>query len=258
MRPLFAFIFSVLTVAVYAEQCVSAQVWYSATPMSEAVIIYEMPHSPVVSSSIITTVPDTVYISKPVVSSGPYPSAPRTVAKPTEKLITVPPPLGPLLPLREYPQTGEEATPVVRAQVGVDNLEGILNAPLPPAQGPVESGTIEPKLVESLDASGLDVDVFMANPAQSNAVQLGVGTQSEAKPTDPLGYVVLVFATIVTTIGLVIMAFVAYDYRQRWMQSLTVQNDRYLGGGAFDMEMEDAYSGSISLSDFGIPRRTSI
>jgi len=78
---------------------------------------------------------------------------------------------------------------------------------------------------------------------------------------DPLGHTVLLIATAITTIGLLYMAFVAYDYRQRWMQSLMMQNDRYLVGGAFDMEkMEDtygAYSGSPSFSEgFGLARRS--
>ena len=55
------------------------------------------------------------------------------------------------------------------------------------------------------------------------------------------------------------MAFVAYDYRQRWMQSLMMQNDRYLGG-AYDMEIEDTYGSPMSSfsESFVLPRRSTI
>jgi hypothetical protein len=73
-----------------------------------------------------------------------------------------------------------------------------------------------------------------------------------------LGYGALLFAIALTTMGLIYMVFIAYDYRQRWVHSMTMNNDRYLGGGgAFDMEVEEAYSGSsVSPEGFGFPRHS--
>ena len=222
MKPLFIFIVPVLTVAVYADQYGVAPVWYSEVP----------------------------------VETSPY-----AVAKPADKPITVPSRLGPLMPLPESLPLEEGTTQVVLGQAvtTVNDLETILSTAPPIARGAVEEGTIDPKLVGSSDSSNIGFDdIFTTNSTQSNAVQSGSVNQM-GDQTDPLGYGMLLVATIITTIGLVIMAFVAYDYRQRWMQSMTTQNDRYLGGG-FDMEFEDTYSssvGSVSFSEgFGLPRRS--
>ena len=193
-------------------------------------------------------------------ASAPVEMSSYTVAKPTEKPITVPSRLGPLMPMQEHLPAEAEETKVVRGQAPLGNeLEEILNEPPPIARGAVEAGTIEPKLIESSDStSGEFDDLLAAIWGQSGASQSASANQAGAKQTDPLGYGMLLVTTIVMTIGLVIMAFVAYDYHQRWVQALTVQNDRYLGGGAYDMEMEDTFSSSVSFSDFGLPRRSSV
>ena len=245
MKPLFTLLISVWVTAVYADQYVSAPVRYSEMPMSETATVYDVP-SYTISNSIVTIVPTE--------------TSPHTVAKPTDKPIAVPSRLGPLMPMQEALPVETEETKVVRGQVAVGNeLEEILSTAPPIARGAVEEGTIDPKLVESSDSSSVGFDdILAANWGQSSSSQSGSVDQAGAKQTDPLGYGMLLVTTIVMTIGLVVMAFVAYDYHQRWVQALTVQNDRYLGGGSYDMEMEDTFSGSVSFSDFGLPRRSSV
>ena len=191
-------------------------------------------------------------------------SVPHATERPPEVPVTLPEPLVlvPFLPIQNrQPPTEAEAitttTGVVRGQLGtMDGLAGILDTPPPLARGPVEASAIDPQLIDSSDQSDLDdlSGIFVSgNSGQGGAP----GSSSNTTPGDPLGYGVLVFAMVLTTLGLIYMAFQAYDYRQRWMQSLMMQNDRYIGGGAFDLDTEDLYGGSASFSDgFGLKRHS--
>jgi len=230
MKPLFVSIFVLLTITVSAE-----------VP-SELLPLREMPTYAVPSGGVTTMA--------------------YTVHKPTETQVTLPQPLAlpyPTFPKQERqpPPITEITTPqgVVRGQLGMEELAGIMSESAPLAKGSIGEGMIDPKLIDSSASSDFDPD------ALSGFVPSGSSTQQPASgvtASDPLGYGMLVLAMIVTTLGLVIMAFVAYDYHQRWVQALTVQNDRYLGGGTYEMEMEDTYGTSVSFSEgFGLPRRSS-
>jgi len=192
-------------------------------------------------------------------------SVPHTSEKPPEVSITLPEPLVlvPFLPIQDRQPSPETetittTTGVVRGQLGtMEGLEGILDTPPPLARGPVEANAIDPQLIDSSDQSDLDFDlsgIFVSgNPGQGGAP----GSSSNTTPGNPLGNGVLVVATVFTTLGLFYMAFMAYEYRQRWMHSMTMQNDRYLIGGTFDMDTEDLYGGSASFSDgFGLKRHS--
>jgi hypothetical protein len=233
MKSLFVPLFAVLTVAVHADQYVFPPVCCSHVPMHEVVTTYTVPTYGVPVS--------------------------YSAAKPTEKLLALPrplEPLAPLFPMQPLPQTEEQAPETIRGQTrAVDGLAEILDTPPPLAQGAVEEGTIDPKVIGTTDSSGSDFDVFTANQGQ-NPTLVGSAGQG-TKLADPLGNAMLLMATAIATIGLIYMSFVAYDYHQRWMQSMTMQNDRYLGGGAFEMEMmEEPYGGSVSFSEgFGLARR---
>ena len=257
MKPLLVPIFVVLTVVIPTEQFVFAQVHYPYAPVNEVVTIYEMPPYPV-SSRVITTIPERVYTNERYTDRQVTVPATYSVEKPMEKplvLPTLPEPLAPLLPAQDYVEKNVSET--IRGQAKtVDELTGYLGSPPPLSQGAVEEGTLDPKLIGTLESTESDLDALAADLEQKSAKADLAGRNTEL--TDPLGYTVLLIATVITTIGLVYMAFVAYDYRQRWMQSLTMQNNRYLGGGAFDMEMEDTYSsGSVSLPEgFGLSRHS--
>jgi hypothetical protein len=246
MKPLFFFLLAVLTVGVHADPYVFPPVRDFAVPPREVVTISEIPVYPVLNS-IVTTVPETVYLGERIVIPVTH-----TVEKPTEKPIVFPKPLVPLLPLQteEHVQIPE----TIRGQNRtVDNLAEVLDSPLPLPQGAVEEGTIDSKLIDTAEPSESDLGVI--KQSLISAGPAGQGT----KPADPLGYGVLLTAMAIIAIGLVYMVFVAYDYRQRWMQSLTTQNDRYLGGGVSDWETEDSYSSPATFSEgFGLTRRSSI
>jgi len=254
-----------LSVAVLAD-------WYviSDEPAGKMVTLHQMPvysvpsmPSDVVVSEIVRPWKEEEWLVIP---------APYIVDKPSETSIALPEPLGlvPFLPIQNHVPIEERAiaTPVdvIRAQVGVESSREILSTAPPLPRGPVAEGTIDPKFIESPDSSNSDLDALAGrmtsgNPAQSVSPGQAPGTQQ----SDPLGYSVLVFAAVVATLtlGLIYMAFVAFDYRQRWMQSLTAQNNRYIVDGTFDTDMENTYGSSVSFSDgfgfsesFGLARRS--
>jgi hypothetical protein len=260
MRPLFVPIFAVLTAVAHADQFFYPPVRYFAMPEHEVVTIYEKPSYP---SPEIVYVDEYYPTSRGVVTSSPHIAAKPTekeniVLRPLESLPTPtlpqPIPLAPRLP----EQTEEQSHEIVRGQITVDKLAGVLDSPPPLAQGAVEEGTIEPKLLGTTDTPELSAEGLEESVGQGATPTT---TTQETKLADPLGYTMLLIATAVTTIGLLYMVFIAYDYRQRWMQSLTMQNDRYLGVGALDMEKTEdtygSYSGSSSFSDgLGLSRRS--
>ena len=249
MKPLFFSHFAALTcvllsVAVYAEQYVVR----SDVPMDKVVTFREMPTYSVPDDSVAA-----MFVGEPISIPMPF-----TAAKPPEMPITLPEPLTltPFLPLQDIPPVVERtvASPdVVRGQIGAENLGEILRTPAPLAKGPVAEGTIDPKLIEDLALPDSDPDFLEGLPVSDESVLAKSGQSSGTPPTDPLGYGLLVAALILTTLGLIYMAFIAYENHQRWMHSLTSQNDRYLGGGTFDLGGEDLYGGSVSFSDsFGL------
>ena len=258
MKPLFVLAFAVLAVAAHADQYAFPPMHYPAVPVYEVVTICEMPS--------YDSVPST--LGKPVVPLMPLKRLDEsnlsgalnlperyTVSKPAENTITLPPPLddriGPRLPPQEPPL--EPRSETIRGQARtMDVVSEILDSSLPFAKGAVADGIVDPKLMES-PATDWDSESIRGSSPQEKPKQTG----TPAEPTDPVGYGVLLFATAITAFMLICMAFVAYDYQQRWVQSLTVQNDRYIGGGTFDMEMENVYSGSVSLSEgFGLTHRS--
>jgi hypothetical protein len=265
MKPLFIPIFALLTVTVCADQYVFPPVHYSTVLVREGVTREGVTNggipSSLESSSIVTQV-------LPVPSAMEKPAEPPVVLShlphfsQLSHLSQLPQPLERLAPL--LPPQAEELVPAtIRGQTRtVDELPRILASAPPLAKGAVEEGTIDSKLIEPLDPSELDSDIFAKDPWK-NPVSAG-GSAQGTKTADPAGYALLVFAAIITTLGLIYMVFVAYDYRQRWLQSLTAQNDRYLGSGALDMGTEDtydiyrdAYGGSLSFSEgFGLTRRS--
>ena len=176
-------------------------------------------------------------------------SVPHTMEKPPEVPIALPEPLVllPFLPMqnRQPPPVAEAiatTTDIVRGQLGTTDLAGILDTPPPLARGPVGADMIDLKLIDDSLSLGSDFDILAGLPVPSNPAPSGTIS------TDPLGNGVLVAVTVFTTFGLIYMAFVAFDYRQRWMNSLMTQNDRYIVGGTFDMDAEDMYGGSASFS----------
>ncbi|MDR0327716.1 MAG: hypothetical protein LBI05_05410 [Planctomycetaceae bacterium] len=187
-----------------------------------------------------------------------FASAPIAVVQADQ--YAFPPPLAPLEPfaplLPKQDQAREEGPAIIRGQSrAVSDLAVILETPPPFPKGPVGEGTIDPKLIEP-SATESDLDKYAEEMAKNSAKANAANQNPEM--ADPLAHSVLLAATGVLTIALVYMAFVAYDCRQRWMQSLTAQNDRYLGSGMFDMETEDTYSsGSVSFSEgFGLPHHS--
>ena len=184
---------------------------------------------------------------------------PYTADKPTDLSMSVPKPLEPLAPTfpKQDPAQEEEATPmlILGQDRTVDGLKSILDEPPPIPKGLVEEGTIPSALTGGEDADESVSDIWGMDPAQKFGQKDSAG-QGTTSTDDPLGNAALLAMTVIAVLGLAYMAFVAYDYHQRWVQALTVQNDRYLGGG-FELEAEDSYGSSVAFSEsFGLPRRS--
>jgi len=256
MKPLLIpIIFVLLTAAVLADQGVVR----SGSPMIELVTLREVPSYAVLNYAVLNyTVPNEPVSAVP--SSVPagermFIPMPHTVAKPPQTSITLPEPLSeplvlaPLLPRQDRsapPPIEEPMAPmeIFRAQARMEGLGEMLNIPPPLPGGSVPDGTIDQKIIDSSDLSDWDDDFLAGFSGQGAAPEPPSGATS-----DPVAYGVLVIATIITTFGFLYMAFVAYDYHQRWIHSLTAQNDRYIIGGAYDIDAEDLYGGSRAYSD---------
>lgn len=146
-------------------------------------------------------------------------------------------------------------TTIIRGQIrmGGDEPTGIMSSPPPPARGPVED-PIEPRLIGDPEMTDSERDILQttSTPNATKAGQSGAGSL-----TDPLGYGTLVAATVVMAMGLVWMVFIAYDYHQRWVQAMTMQNERYLGGSSFDIDLEDTFGSPAAFSDsYSLPRQS--
>ena len=232
--PLIVFMAVLSAVAVYADQYGFADI-STMRVTSSAILDYSVPNENAAASVMVRS-------GERLVIPVPY-----TTQKPSETLLT------PLSPMQDFvPPTpgiflGQERT--------MDEVEGILATPLPPAKGPAPDGMFDSKLVGSPDASDSDFDALEKMMISKHPDKSGAsGTQTQ--PSDSLSNGVLMLAMMITTLGLIYMAFIAYDYRQRWMHSLTAQNDRYLVGGTFDMDTEETYGSTLSFSDnFGFPQR---
>ena len=237
MKSLFVPIFVLLTVTVYADQCCSPS---SLAPLTLITFGQDPPQAEIVA---------------PVS---------HTVERVTEATLFFPPPerFGPFLPKQDTPLAEEVPTTVRGQSRSPSEIAGIMDMPLPVARGPVEAEMINQNLLEPVDSVDADFDnLHIVGERTQNSTQTNSATARTAQ-TDPVGYGVLIFVTVITSFGLVLMAYLAYDYRQRWMQSMTMQNDRYLGGVAFDMEWDGiygggAYSGSVPLYEgYGMAHRS--
>ena len=179
-----------------------------------------------------------------------------TVIAQADLPVSIPKPLTPTFPKQDS-VLGEEAMPMlVRGQDRtVDGLKNVLDEPLPIPKGTVENGIISTALTGSEDSEESTSIFWTMDPARNSAPKVPADQRTKSAD-DSLGHAALLAMTVIAMLCLAYMAFVAYDYRQRWLQSMMAQNDRCLGGG-FDMESEDMYGSSFS-EGFGLPRRSSI
>jgi hypothetical protein len=259
MKPLFILpLFVVLSVAVFADQGVVR----SDIPLIELVTLREVP-SYSLPNDTVSAVSASVYSGQRLVIPIPYTEAPppEMSSPPLPEPLVLAPLLPPLLPKQDrtpppameaMSSLGAMSSPdtmssldTIRAQAGMEGSAEMLSIPPPLPGGLVPAGTIDSKLIDDPEASEWDDDYLSGLLGQGGAS----GQPSSGTPATSLGNEVLVFATIITTFGLIYMAFIAYDYRQRWMHSLTAQNDRYIIGGTYDMDTEDLYGGSRSFSE---------
>jgi len=283
MKPLFVPFFAVFAVAVFALAVQAGQRAVPAGdvvtiresllhpltrlapafPLQEAPLPTETSEFPLIGDWITAPLPQIVetYTVEPYTLES-YTVDSHTVDKPAERALVFPQPLVPFAPVfprqetlpTEPADTTGQTTIRGQARMG-DEVAGILDQPAPVARGAVDAAMIDPKLTENTRTNDLPDPFPPSNPAIPPAKPTPATPNAQA--ADPVGYGVLIFVMAITSLGLILMVFVAIDYRQRWMQSLTHQNDRYLGGGALDIEMEDTYGGSGTLYEgYGLTHRS--
>lgn len=169
-------------------------------------------------------------------------SSPIVLNRPASRSGETPAPK-PAAPRETPPVRNDEgAAPVFRAQsseIG-DSLDRALGVPmaLPPPKGLTNPKDIPEVLVKTENPLG-PLDDFTEGPepdstTNSNATTVPGATKNpaDASTSKSSPNTLLLVATIISTVGCVFFVVLAFDYYQRWMQSLTTQNDRYaLGEG---------------------------
>lgn len=127
-------------------------------------------------------------------------------------------------------------------------LQEALAQPPPLPQGPVDPKVISPKLVDFREEPS--VGFTPMGPAET----IYEGRDRDLKPTDPphrlhseegvsLGDSpingILLITTIVSVMTLIYMIFIAIDYHQRWIHSLTTQNRAFASGWSEDGALDE-------------------
>jgi hypothetical protein len=188
------------------------------------------------------------------------------------------------LPNQPYPHKEQKpkqtppvppVAPVVLGQSSdfAGEVDRAFNEPLPSPKGLADASAIDPKLYENpadnnagletpepLDPSTLTAEnnstVIPKEPTQES--KLNNGKQANGVNG------VLLLVTIVSVSMLIYAVVIAFDYHQRWIQSLTTQNNRFsalpdmpdTGFSGDDTDMDADFSGNIPLynnSNSGLP-----
>lgn len=191
-------------------------------------------------SEIAATRPEIHPEQKPSFSRITFPESDRReiAMKPPQKSISKPA-LPPEVPkdIEEEPLQIPAPITTIRGQAISNFASGVeeaLSHRPPIAQGPVDPGVIPTELtknaqhVEELPLS----DVLTEENAGTEGVPSlgGVSSVKKEKPRPMDASFVngaLLVATIISTMMLIYAVVIAFDYRQRWMQSLTLQNTRF-------------------------------
>jgi hypothetical protein len=134
-------------------------------------------------------------------------------------------------------------------------VEEALSEPAPYPQGLADASMIDPKLVydDNPAASSEMTEKINISPTATGTNPPIVATDKteRVKPKSEKGVNgingILLLATIVSMMMLIYTVVIAFDYHQRWMQSLTAQNNRFSGLPDDEPELDADFSGKIPL-----------
>ncbi len=183
--------------------------------------------------------------------SKPNPS-PSSVSK-------LPPALLPTAPLQRdkesplpVPKMAAQPEPLLRGQSAVRHpVEEALSEPPAYPEGPVDAGEIDPKL---LDSEAVVPPSDIGDPSTAKDAPKTPAAQS-AKNQEQWVSGALLLTTIIATMVACYAVILAFEFRQRWMQTVTEQNSRFAQGldDVFDADygVSTLYSDAPILSRFG-------
>jgi hypothetical protein len=162
-------------------------------------------------------------------------------------------------PKKEQKQVPPVSTTILGQSSGFANeIETVLNEPPLFPKGLADASAIDPKLIddtagnkETPEKNNLSTSIAEHG---STAVVKHPAEQREFKNKKQTNGVngILLLATIISVAMLIYAIVIAFDYHQRWIQSLTAQNNRFSGlsDSGFsgdDMDMDADFSGNIPL-----------
>jgi hypothetical protein len=131
-------------------------------------------------------------------------------------------------------------------------VDDVLKEPAPFPKGTVDRAIIDPKLFENPASDTLSGnDISAAAGINATTVTSKAEEKQESKK-DKWANGSLLLVTIVSIMMLIYAVVMALDYRQRWMQSLLAQNNRFIGAfedetGLGLSEDSELYGGGGSL-----------
>ncbi|MDR2440134.1 MAG: PT domain-containing protein [Planctomycetaceae bacterium] len=174
--------------------------------------------------------------------------------------------LKPAQPLQNEPNNTPKPTPPVSQTVlgqsssFASDLEKALDEPLPSPKGLVDVSVIDPKLFESAaeheNKKTPEQNTASTPTTENNSTVISKEPSEENKLKNEKQVNgingILLLVTIVSVTMLIYAVVIAFDYHQRWIQSLTTQNNRFAGisDSGFsgnEMDMDADFSGNIPL-----------
>jgi hypothetical protein len=183
------------------------------------------------------------------------PSTEMVVEEPPFSEITFPPVQkeSEQISVQKMPQPEPErpapvSSPTIRGQssgIASETKEILEERPAHP-QGLADISTIDSKLIaeneETLENNNTPTQITENNSA-------AISEENKHKNENQANGVngVLLLATIISLAMLIYAVIIAFDYHQRWMQSLTTQNRRFSSLTDDEMDMEVDLSGTIPL-----------
>ncbi|MDR0869848.1 MAG: hypothetical protein LBN39_03565 [Planctomycetaceae bacterium] len=118
---------------------------------------------------------------------------------------------------------------IIRGQSPPSGAADVLSERPPHPQGSVNMEALDPKLLDS-EESRMKSEELTENEkpkTQDNAAEKQSSPPSLSSDSSQWANAVLLVITIVSVMMLVYAVVIAYDYRQRWMQTLLAQNNHF-------------------------------
>jgi hypothetical protein len=202
-------------------------------------------------SATSTVASETITESPETVAEKPFPNITfPPLQEESERIVMLKPPQ----PSQSEPKQTSPVSSTIRGQSsGIDEVGKILMEPPPYPQGTVEVSAIDSKLLDNNSAGNgetLEKNDISTSATGNDSVVIAKDKEENKSKNENLSNGVngvLLLATIISIAMLIYTVVIAFDYHQRWMQSLTAQNRCFSGLSDDETDMD------VDLSD-NIPR----